>query len=170
MGLSRMVDHIKPLLRPKSDQQFSHSLGTELPVILDITLSPESATGASKSRHKHRRNHVNGIIPPKVWVLRPLATKRPTSDVASVLQKNAAVYHARNPISSLKCVLLPQHDLLNLSLAVYTPAPLRLCTSLRLIRILYYLNAYSLVIYFVQFRFAADLLCGIHHFQQSEML
>nr|QBQ69494.1 Hypothetical protein [Leclercia adecarboxylata] len=26
MGLSRMVDHIKPLLRPKSDQQFSHSL------------------------------------------------------------------------------------------------------------------------------------------------
>ena len=29
MGLSRMVDHIKPLLRPKSDQQFSHSLGTK---------------------------------------------------------------------------------------------------------------------------------------------
>ena len=26
MGLSRMVDHIKPLLRPKRDQQFSHSL------------------------------------------------------------------------------------------------------------------------------------------------
>ncbi|MCX9004350.1 hypothetical protein NLN86_22225, partial [Citrobacter portucalensis] len=29
MGLSRIVDHIKPLLRPKSDQQFSHSLGTQ---------------------------------------------------------------------------------------------------------------------------------------------
>lgn len=29
MGLSIMVDHIKPLLGPKSDQQFSHSLGTE---------------------------------------------------------------------------------------------------------------------------------------------
>lgn len=29
MGLSRMVDHIKPLLRPKSDQPFSHSLGTK---------------------------------------------------------------------------------------------------------------------------------------------
>lgn len=29
MGLSRMVDHIKPLFRPKRDQQFSHSLGTE---------------------------------------------------------------------------------------------------------------------------------------------
>ncbi len=26
MGLTRMVDHIKPLLRPKRDQQFSHSL------------------------------------------------------------------------------------------------------------------------------------------------
>ncbi len=26
MGLSIMVDHIKPLLRLKSDQQFSHSL------------------------------------------------------------------------------------------------------------------------------------------------
>lgn len=29
MRLSRMIDHIKPLFRPKSDQQFSHSLGTE---------------------------------------------------------------------------------------------------------------------------------------------
>lgn len=35
MGLSRMVDHIKPLLRPKSDQQFSHSLGTKQPVKSD---------------------------------------------------------------------------------------------------------------------------------------
>ncbi|MES3526594.1 hypothetical protein QDQ23_15860, partial [Citrobacter freundii] len=26
MRLSRMIDHIKPLFRPKSDQQFSHSL------------------------------------------------------------------------------------------------------------------------------------------------
>ena len=38
MGLSRMVDHIKPLLRPKSDRQFSHSLGTELSVRLDLAL------------------------------------------------------------------------------------------------------------------------------------
>ncbi|GKW35410.1 hypothetical protein PEC730217_41900 [Pectobacterium carotovorum subsp. carotovorum] len=37
MGLSRMVDHIKPLLRPKSDQQFSHSLGTEQ----TVNLSPK---------------------------------------------------------------------------------------------------------------------------------
>ncbi|WP_323644882.1 hypothetical protein, partial [Pectobacterium versatile] len=38
MGLSRMVDHIKPLLRPKSDQQFSHSLGTKPPVRLRLAL------------------------------------------------------------------------------------------------------------------------------------
>lgn len=29
MGLSRMVDHMKPTLRPKSDQEFSHSLSEE---------------------------------------------------------------------------------------------------------------------------------------------
>ncbi|GJL43662.1 hypothetical protein TUM17577_48710 [Enterobacter asburiae] len=29
MGLSRMVDHMKPTLRPKSDQEFSHSLSDE---------------------------------------------------------------------------------------------------------------------------------------------
>lgn len=29
MGLSRMVDHMKPSLRPKSDQEFSHSLSEE---------------------------------------------------------------------------------------------------------------------------------------------
>ncbi|MES3528424.1 hypothetical protein, partial [Citrobacter freundii] len=34
MRLSRMIDHIKPLFRPKSDQQFSHSLGTERTYLL----------------------------------------------------------------------------------------------------------------------------------------
>ncbi|WP_460208335.1 hypothetical protein, partial [Klebsiella oxytoca] len=29
MGLSRMVDHMKPSLRPRSDQEFSHSLSEE---------------------------------------------------------------------------------------------------------------------------------------------
>lgn len=42
MGLSRMVDHIKPLLRPNSDQQFSHSLGTKPTISLSFTQSSNS--------------------------------------------------------------------------------------------------------------------------------
>lgn len=38
MGLSRKVDHIKPLLRPKSDQQFSHSLCQERTLLYHYAL------------------------------------------------------------------------------------------------------------------------------------
>ncbi|WP_219906051.1 hypothetical protein, partial [Citrobacter freundii] len=38
MGLSRMVDHMKPTLRPKSDQEFSHSLSEELTLIVPLSV------------------------------------------------------------------------------------------------------------------------------------
>ena len=57
MGLSRMVDHIKPLLRPKSDQQFSHSLGTKQ--TLRFTASGSILNAASAAWRRQMRLHVS---------------------------------------------------------------------------------------------------------------
>jgi hypothetical protein len=49
MGLSRMVDHMKPTLRPKSDQEFSHSLSEERALLTALRVNQRGAGQACRA-------------------------------------------------------------------------------------------------------------------------